>query len=38
VSKVAGKKRDGNALFDEVDGIPYFWKDLADFLDETLKS
>jgi hypothetical protein len=35
--KVAGKEREGHALFDGVDGFSYSWKDLADFLAEGLK-
>ena len=33
---VGGKEREGRALFDGVDGLPIFWKDLTDFLAHTL--
>ena len=35
--KVAGKEREGHALFDGVDGFSYFWKDLTGYLADMLK-
>ena len=35
--KVAGKEREGHALFDGVDGFSSFWNDLTGFLAEALK-
>jgi dienelactone hydrolase len=35
--RVGGKEREGHALFDGVDGLPMFWKDLTGFLAEALK-
>ncbi len=35
--KVAGKEREGHALFDGVDGFSYFWKDLTTYLADALK-
>jgi dienelactone hydrolase len=35
--KVGGKEVEGHALFDRVDGMPYFWADLTGFLAEALK-
>ena len=35
--KVAGKEREGHALFDGVDGFSYFWKDLTGYLADALK-
>ena len=35
--KVAGKEREGHALFDGVDGFSYFWKDLTGYLADVLK-
>jgi dienelactone hydrolase len=35
--KVAGKEREGHALFDGVDGLFVFWSDLAGFLAGALK-
>jgi dienelactone hydrolase len=35
--KVGGKEREGHALFDGVDGLSYFWRDLTGFLAEVLK-
>ena len=35
--KVAGKEREGHALFDRVDGFSYFRNDLTGFLAEALR-
>ena len=35
--RVAGKEREGHAIFDGVDGLPYFWNDLTGFLVEALR-
>jgi carboxymethylenebutenolidase len=35
--KIGGKEREGHTLFDGVEGMPIFWRDLTDFLAENLK-
>ena len=35
--KVGGREVEGHALFDRVDGMPYFWANLTGFLAEALK-
>ena len=36
--KVGGKEMEGHRMFDRVDGFPYFWKDLTEFLMGVLKT
>jgi dienelactone hydrolase len=36
--KVGGREVEGHYLFDRVDGFPYFWRDLTEFLMSVLKS
>lgn len=36
--RIGGKEVEGHRVFDLVDGFPYFWKDLTEFLKGVLKS